>query len=191
MKLTSAIPVFAAFCLAYDVSGQHVNRPPAKPPAARPQRPERPPEKEKMAANQENNPGSVENLRKLLKMTPDQRNKALGALKPARRTQIEQRLNDYQKMPPEQLARALDRLNRMQSLSPQKQQQVRQATAQFNALPQPRHALVNRQLNQMRPLADADRRAVMNSEEFRSKFTPAEQQMIEDLSLVTPQMAKK
>jgi hypothetical protein len=190
MKLTAAIPL-VVLCLAGDVSAQHVTRPAAKPPAARPQRPERPPEKAEAAAAAANNPGSAENLSKLLKMTPEQRNKALSALNPARRAQIEKRLGDYQKLPPDQQARELDHLRRMQSLPPQKQQQVRASLQQLAALPQPRKAVVNRQINQMRPLADPDRRAMMNSEEFRNKFTPSEQQMIEDISMVTPVTAPR
>ena len=75
----------------------------------------------------------------------------------------------------------------MQSLPPQKQQQVRASVQKLTALPQPRHRMVQRQINQMKVLSDADRRALMNSEEFRSKFTPSEQQIIEDICLVTPQ----
>jgi hypothetical protein len=135
----------------------------------------------------ETGPGSAENQSKLLKLSPEQRNKALSALPPGRRAMIEKRLNDYQQMPEPQLARALEHLRRMQSLPPQKQNQVRASTKKFVELPQPRHGLVQKQLNQLRPLADDDRRALMNSEEFRSKFTPAEQQMIEDIALVTPQ----
>jgi len=135
----------------------------------------------------ETGPGSAENLSKLLKLSPEQRNKALSALPPDRRAMIEKRLDDYQQMPEPQRARALERLRRMQSLPQQKQNQVRASTKKFVELPQPRHGLVQKQLNQLRPLADDDRRALMNSEEFRSKFTPAEQQMIEDIALVTPQ----
>jgi len=132
-------------------------------------------------------PGSAENLSRLLKLSPEQRNKALSSLPPVRRAQIEKRLNDYQQMPEPQRARALERLRRMQSLPPQKQQQVRASSKMFLELPEPRHKLVQRQIGQLRPLSDADRRALMNSDEFRSKFTPSEQQMIEDICLVTPQ----
>jgi hypothetical protein len=65
--------------------------------------------------------------------------------------------------------------------------QVRASVTKLQALPAPRHAIVQRQINQMRPMTDVDRSALMNSEEFRSKFTPAEQQIIADISLVTPQ----
>jgi hypothetical protein len=188
MRLTVTIPILTAVCLAADVDAQHVTRPPAKPPATRPQRPDHPPQKAdaKVEGNVETGPGSSDNLARLLKMSPEQRNKALSGLPPARRNMIEKRLNDYQKMPEQERARALDRLRRMQSLPPQKQQQVRASIQKLTTLPDPRHGLVQKQINHLRPLSDADRRAMMNSEEFRSKFTPAEQQMIEDICLVTP-----
>jgi hypothetical protein len=182
MRLTVAIPVvLAAVCLAGGANAQHVTRPAAKPPASRPMRPERPPQKPAGEG-----PGSVENLKRLLKLSPEQRKKALEELPPARREVIEKRLNDYQKMPEPERAKAFDRLSRMQSLPPQKQQQVRASVQKLTALPQPRHGVVQRQINQMKVLSDADRSAVMNSEEFRSKFTPSEQQIIEDICLVTP-----
>jgi hypothetical protein len=189
MKLTAAIPVLVAACLAGDALAQHANRPAAKPPAStRPLRPEHPPQKSEPTGEPrgERGPGAAENLAKLLQLSPEQRNKALSSLPPARRTQIEKRLNDYQQMPEPQRARALDRLRRMQSLPPQKQQHVRASVQKLTALPEPRHKLVQRQINQLRPLSDADRLAMMNTEEFRSKYTPAEQQMIEDICLVTP-----
>jgi len=190
MNLTVTLPILAAVCLAVDTHAQHVNRPAAKPPASRPQRPdrpERPAPKAEPKGRPAVGPGSAENLSKLLKLSPDQRTKALSSLPPARRTQIEKRLNDIQKMPAPEQANALEHLRRMQSLPSQKQQQVRASLRKLAELPQPRQGMVRRQIKQMRALSDVDRRALMNTEEFRSKFTPAEQQMVEDISLVTPQ----
>lgn len=190
MNLIVAIPVVAVICLAGGVDAQHPNRPAAKPSVVHPEKlertPQRAPQKEERR-QEKNGPGSAEHLAKLLKLSPDQRNKALSSLPPERRMQIEKRLSDYQKLPEPQRATALDRLRRMQSLPPQKQAQVRASLQKLTALPPPRHALVQKQINQMKALSDSDRSALVNSEEFRSKFTPAEQQMIEDIALVTPQ----
>lgn len=187
MKLIASIPFLVAIYLATAAQAQHVAKPAPKPPAAGPQRTSPPPQANRPRPAGENGPGSAENLAKLLKLSPEQRNKYLSALPPARRAMIEKRLNDYQKMPEPDRVRALERLRRMQSLPPQKQNQVRASSKKFLELPQPRRGLVNREINQLRPLSDIDRRAMMNTEEFRSKFTPAEQQMIDDICLVTPQ----
>jgi hypothetical protein len=214
MKLIAAIPVFAAVCLVSVADAQHVTRPATNSLAARPQPPEplppekqekkpaQPPEKAKAKAPDKDNgkamartkaanstegsPASPQNLEKLLRLTPNERTKALSSLPPARREQILAKLDEYQKIPPQQRARNLDRLQRLQTLPPQKQAQVRASIKKFATLPPPRHQLMQKELNQMRNLSDSDRRALMNSEEFRSKFTPSEQQMIEDISLITP-----
>ena len=143
-----------------------------------------PPQQKPAQARPQGAPGSPEHLERLLKLSPEQRKKALDALPPARRAQIEQKLNDYKKLTPEQRAKALDRYKKMQRLAPAKQQQVRASLQKFAELPPARKALVDRQMNLMKNLPDSDRRALMNSEEFRNKFTPSEQQMIEDISLV-------
>jgi hypothetical protein len=191
MKLTAAIPVLAAACLVSAADAQHVNRPPTRPAAQRPQRPDRPQKQEKAQAQEkdaiEGGPASPKNLEKLAKLSPAERNKALSSLPPGRRAQIEQKLNQYQKMPPQQRAKVLDQFQRLQTLPPQKQAQVRASLRSFATLPEPRHQLIQKQISQMKGLSDSDRRSLMNSEEFRSKFTPAEQQMIEDISLVAPQ----
>jgi len=185
MKLLVAIPVFAAVCLVSAADAQKVTRPPKAPAATRAQQ-SAPQSQNKAHEPAEGGPASPQNLERLLKLTPEQRNKALSSLPPARRAQILAKLENYQKIPPQQRAKNLDQLKRLQTLPPQKQQQVRAALRNFANLPQPRHHLVKVQLDQMNGLSPSDRRALMNSEEFRSKFTPGEQQMIEDMSLVTP-----
>ena len=210
MKLIAAIPVFAAVCLVSGADAQHVTRPATTSIAVRPQLAEpqpqkqgpqkqekkaaQPPEKAKAkpqetpktkpANSNEGGPASPQNLEKLLKLTPNERTKALSSLPPARREQILAKLNDYQKIPPQRRARNLERLQRLQPLPPHKQAQVRASINRFATLPPPRHQFMQKQLNQMQGLSDSDRRALMNSEEFRSKFTPSEQQMIEDISLI-------
>jgi hypothetical protein len=186
MKLTVAIPVIAAVCLVSAADAQKVTKPPAAhAPAAHAQRPETPPPKPRQDTP-EGGPASPQNLEKLLKLSPEQRDKALSSLPPGRRNQILAKLENYQKVPPQQRARELDRLQRLQTLPPQKRSQVRASLQKLQTIPQPRHQQIQRQINQLRDLPDSDRRALMNSEEFRSKFTPSEQQMIEDIMVITP-----
>ena len=193
MKLLAASPLFIAVCLVSAADAQHATKPAAHPAAVLPPRPEpapQKPEKKQEKATQKNSPyagpASPQNLDRLIKLSPTERNKALSSLPPGRRAQIEAKLIEYQKIPPQQRARNLERLQRLRTLPPQKQAQVRASISRFATLPAPRHQVVQKQLNQMIGLSDSDRRALMNSEEFRSKFTPSEQQMIEDISLVTP-----
>jgi hypothetical protein len=185
MKLTVAIPVLAAVCLVSAAGAQKATKQPAHSPVAAKVQPDvRPPKPPQDL--REGGPASPQNLEKLLKLTPEQRDKALSSLPPARRTQILAKLENYQKIPPQQRARELDRLQRLQTLPPQKRAQVRASLQKLQGVPQPRHQQIQKQINQLKVLPDSDRRALMNSEEFRSKFTPSEQQMIEDILVITP-----
>jgi hypothetical protein len=74
----------------------------------------------------------------------------------------------------------------LNSLAPQKRQQVRRAVQQFEAMPADRKAAIGRELQQMAPMPDEQRREHMNSEEFRNRYSVTEQQMMSNLSEVTP-----
>jgi mRNA-degrading endonuclease RelE of RelBE toxin-antitoxin system len=189
MNLKTAIPVIAAVYLASHAAGQKGGHPQnhTAPAARPPQNPKREPQNAQSGKLQQAEPpGSPAALEKLLNLSPEARNKALSSLPPQRRAQIEQKLDEWQKRPPEQRARELARYQLMHSLPAPTKQQVRASLKQLSELPQPRRALVNQQIRRLAPLSDTDRRALMSSEEFRSKFTPAEQQMIADISLITP-----
>ena len=57
---------------------------------------------------------------------------------------------------------------------------------QLQELPEERKALIRRELLQMAPMPDEQRREHMNSEEFRNRYSITEQQMMSNLSEVTP-----
>lgn len=183
MKLIAAIPVLAAVCLVSAANAQKVTRP-QKTPAAPHSQQSAPLVTQTHPPNSDNPSASPQYLERLLKLTPEQRNKALSSLPPPRRAQILAKLDNYQKIPPQQRAMELVLLQRLQKLPPQKRGEVRASLKKFQAVPQPRHRQIQAQINQMKNLSDADRRALMNSEEFRSKYTPAEQQIIGDVALV-------
>ncbi len=186
MNLIAAIPVMLTVCLVSASGAQKVTRSQKAPVAAhtQPVVPAPvpvvvPPPQKKVSES-----ASPEYLERLLKLTPEQRNKALSSLPSPRRTQILAKLDNYQKIPPKQRAKLLDQYQRMQKLPPQKRAEVRAALQKFKDMPDPRHKQIQTQINQMSNLSDADRSALMNSEEFRSKYTPAEQQMIGNISLL-------
>lgn len=153
----------------------------AKPPKqAKPQGQAKP-----QARQPDNHPGE-QILSKLSSMTPEEREQALSQLPPARRAQIEQRIRNFQKLPAALQERTLDRLERLNSLPAQKQNQVRRSMNQFKDLPEDRKVAINRELRHMSPMPDDERRAYMNTEEFRNRYTPAEQRMMSNLAEVLP-----
>jgi hypothetical protein len=131
-------------------------------------------------------PQPSEQLEKLLKMNPSDREKYLQGIPEQRRQNLQKRLDDFAKMPPARQTRVLSRLEMLNSLPPEKQQEVRKAMRQLQQLPEDRRALVSKELQLMALMPDEDRRAHMNSEDFRNRYSVDEQQMMESLSQVTP-----
>jgi phage-related protein len=138
---------------------------------------------EKKAAAQNNQPG-VQALQRLARMTPEERQRALASLPPQRRREILEKFREFQNLPPTARQRVTPELERLQSLPPQRQNQVRRSLQQFRALPDDRKATIRQELGRLSAMPDEDRRARMNSEEFRNRYSPAEQQMIGNLSEV-------
>jgi hypothetical protein len=139
-------------------------------------------------ANQKNDAHPGERaLERLERMTPEQRAKALANLPAERRQEIEQKLDEFDRLPPDERMRIRNQLERMNSLPAQRQNQVRRSIRQFQALPEDRRLLLRRELDRMAAMPEEARRAHMNTEEFRNRYTPNEQQMMQNLAEILPE----
>jgi hypothetical protein len=118
------------------------------------------------------------------RMTPEQRRQALERVPPDRRKQFEERLDRYSQLSPEERERLNDRYDTFRNLSPERQEAVRRNFRRFNTLPEERQGVVRRELEELSKLPDEDRRARINSDEFRNKYNRGEQQLLKDLSRV-------
>jgi hypothetical protein len=156
---------------------------PAK--VVRPAQPPRPPAPPKGAAKV-NNPGASV-AQRLMRMTPEQRERALEKLPPQQQAQIRQRLERLDNLPPQQRERVIQQYQEFQSLSPEKQNLVTRQIQAINHLPDDRGPVVRAELQRLRRMPENEREARMASEEFKGKFTPAEQQMLSDISANLPQ----
>jgi phage-related protein len=125
-------------------------------------------------------------LQKLARMSPEERQKALASLPPERRQMMMRRLRNFEAMPPAARERATSELERLHSLPPQRQNQIRRSLRELQTLPEDRKALVVAEIQRLNGMPEDDRRSRMNSEEFRNRYSPAEQQMMGDLSEVLP-----
>ncbi len=169
--LTSAVGLLAAVLAAAPAAEVQVRRPGAGPRVARP--PLRPPGK------------TV--LERLEKMTPEQRNRVLSKLPPERRKKVEEGLERFHQLPPSEQAQLRNRLERFDQLPPERQAAARRLFARFNQLPEDRRQLLGEEFRLLRNLDDPDRRARINSDEVRSRFTLAEQQLLQDfVGLLVP-----
>ena len=123
---------------------------------------------------------------KLLKMSPAERESALSSLPPARRQNIEKRLEAIQQLPPAQQNRLLYRAEVLNSLPPERANQIRGSIKQFQQLPDERKPVLNQEMRRLMAMPDEQRRDRMNSDDFRSRYSPGEQQMMQDLMEIRP-----
>ena len=144
----------------------------------------RPPTPPKGAARV-NNPGASV-AQRLMRMTPEQRERALEKLPPQQQAQIRQRLERLDNLPAQQRERVIQQYQEFQSLSPEKQSLVTRQIQAINHLPEDRGAVVRAELQRMRRMPENEREARIASEDFKNRFTPAEQQMLSDISSSLP-----
>jgi hypothetical protein len=119
---------------------------------------------------------------KFQRMSPAEREKALRKLPPERQEKLRQQLQRYDQLPPEQK----ERLQRLWQLPPDKQQKVRQSMRDFSEQPQDRRVAMRQQLQQMRGMSADERKAYFKSPEFKSDFSPPEQQMMKNMAEILP-----
>ena len=139
--------------------------PPPKPAKPAPQPQHRPPPTNRGPNNpavRQLNEHPVRELDRFSKMSPEQQQKELSKLPPARRAVFEKNLDRYQKMTPAQQEKFKENLEAMRSLPKERQEAVKQ------------------QITQMRAMATPELHRFVESEEFKRDFSPDEQKLIRD-----------
>ena len=130
------------------------------------------------------NPGNV--VQRLLRMTPEERERVIEKLPPARQAAVRERLQKFlqrfDSLPKAEQERQLRLGDIFASLSPEKQELVRRQIQAFNQLPDDRRRIVGPAFQRLRRMPEEERQARLASPGFRRRFTPAEQQMLADLS---------
>lgn len=122
------------------------------------------------------------NIERWNRMTPEERGQALAKLPPERRRELQQKLQEFRNLPPEQKEQLGERYRAFSQLPPERQNHARELFRQFNSLPEDRRPVVKQEYEQLRAMPEAERNGRMNSEAFRSRYSPSEQQMLRDLS---------
>jgi hypothetical protein len=125
-------------------------------------------------------------LMRFLQMSPGEREAALSKLPPARRKQIEQKLENFAKRPAAQQARVLNQRQRLMALPPGKQAVAREALNQFRAIDGPRRLVIAAQLRRLGAMTDEQRAAVTSRPGFRARFSDTEIQMMNNLIGIVP-----
>ena len=121
------------------------------------------------------------------RMSPEERDKALGKLPPARREHIERQLERYNNLTPEERRELRQRYETFNQLPPVRQEQARKLFRRFSMLPAERRQPLREEFDSLRAMPEADRRARLNSDEFRGKYSGREQDLLRDLTgLLSP-----
>jgi len=126
------------------------------------------------------NPTTI--VQQLMRMTPEQRERALEKLPPQRQALIRERLQRFDDLPKAEQERRLRLGEIFANLPPEKQDLVRRQIQAFNQLPDDRRRLVGVAFQRLRRMSESQRQATLGSEPFRNRFSPSEQQMIADLA---------
>jgi Protein of unknown function (DUF3106) len=132
-----------------------------------------------------NDPGASVALR-LLQMSPEQREQALEKFPPQRQAEIRQRLEALDNLPPLQKQRRIREYQMLASLPPETQRLLRFQIRAFNQLPDDRKQIVAPEMQRLRKMLESDREARISSENFKRKFSPAEQLMLSTVSQYMP-----
>jgi hypothetical protein len=136
--------------------------------------PERPAGRQAQAA-----PNSIERWNE---MSPEERERELAKLPPDRARIIRQRIRYYNSLPADEKQALSKRYEVFSQLPAEKQEIVRQRLRDYHQLPAERRERVTNWVRRFRSMTEAQRRATLNSEEFRSRFSPTEQDIIRDIS---------
>ncbi|HJT88063.1 MAG TPA: DUF3106 domain-containing protein [Bryobacteraceae bacterium] len=122
----------------------------------------------------------------LLKMTAEERERFLERLPPADQVKFRQRLEQLDNLRPAEKERIIRQSDALSSLPPEKQKLVTRQIMALNGLPPERRVQVKMAVVTLHRLAEADRTARLNSPQFKSMFSPEEQQIIADLAQTLP-----
>jgi len=123
---------------------------------------------------------------------PDQQEKLLEndpnfqKLPPARQAELRERLRKFNSLPPDKRDRALQRMQYMASLPQEQRQKVRDANQKLQTLPQDRQVMVHRAVRRLRQMSPQERQQTLQSQEFKSKFSDQEQQILKELADINP-----
>jgi len=168
----------AGFCQA---------KPPKAPPAARSAarpggaaRPQPGNGNPKAQAPRMNNP--VGPVQRFLSMTPEEQQRVMEKASPQVQRHLQQALDRFNSRPPAQRARLLQQYQALATLSPQQQALVGRQIAAFNHLPEDRIKPVRQELLRLLRMSPDERSTRVVSEDFSSRYSPGEQQILKDLS---------
>jgi hypothetical protein len=128
------------------------------------------------------NPSNV--VTRLYKASPEERDRALEKLPPKMQEQFRSQLKRFDSLTPPQQQLQLKWVDRYSALPRQQQESFKlQWQALAKMTPEQRRPITTA-LRRLEGLPDAQRRQLLESEDFKSRFSADERKMISDLSVI-------
>jgi hypothetical protein len=121
---------------------------------------------------------------RLYKASPEERERALEKLPTNMQEQFRNQLKRFDSLTPAQQQLQLKWVERYSALPQEQQAAFRQQLQALQKMPPERRQPIATALRRLEGMPDAQRRQVLDSEEFKSRFSPEELKMISDLSVV-------
>jgi hypothetical protein len=121
---------------------------------------------------------------RLFRATPEDRERAIEKLPQAAQDRVRNQLKYFDSLPKDQQEIMIRRTERLDALTPEKRRAFQQQMQNMNRLPPDRQQAVRGALRRLQVMPEEQRMRVLNSEQFKGRFSPEEQKMIADLSEV-------
>jgi Protein of unknown function (DUF3106) len=127
-------------------------------------------------------------LRRYKDLPPAEQERALSNdpqfrhLSPERQERLRARLQHFSSLPPAQQQRVLNRMETWEHLTPAQKQDARQLFRQMREMPPDRRHMLESAIRDLRAMPPDARQRVINSDRFRSTFTPEERNMLDDVT---------
>jgi hypothetical protein len=128
----------------------------------------------------------MDQLDRLMRMPPEQREQVLSRLPPQRRQNLEKRLERYSRLSPEQRELVRAQYNWFHNMPPEKQFELRKAFGRFVNQPPERQDAMRDELEQLRAMRPPQRWQTMGSPDFRNRFNPNERDIIGRIADLMP-----
>ena len=107
-------------------------------------------------------------------------------LPPADQQRLIQQLRQVNQLPPGERERRLERAEKIEHMTPQERMQLAQSTRALRALPPDRQARVSQAFRDLRGVPVDQRQTVIDSERYRSQFSPEERGILTNLLRAEP-----
>lgn len=120
-------------------------------------------------------------LEKFSRMTPDERKRVIEKLPPERQKQIERNVESYNKLSDSEKRNLLGQLEHFNSLPAADQQRARRLLREVNQMSTERRTEVRREMARLRRMTEEGRKARLESEDFKGKYSSDERRVIGDL----------